>query len=379
MKLLEYEAKEVLAKFGVPIPKGGLVTNIVQAQEITKELGLPLTLKAQVPVAGRGKAGGILFAESISEVEEATRRLLDTKIKGIPVNGIWIEEKIQIIRELYFGITIDRLNRRYVAIASSTGGTEIEQVAAEDPERVSRFLIDPQFGFHSFHARQIARHLGYSGKQLIMLTGIFESVYEASMDQDAELVETNPLVETTSGQFLAADARMIIDDNALFRHPIYRERLLKSESGLTRQEREARRSGLTYVELDGNIGVIGNGAGLVMATLDMIKYYDGEPANFLDVGGGAASRKVASALSMLLSDSRVEALLINILGGITRCDEVAQGILEARKKMRAPKPMVIRLVGTNEKEGRMMLREAEIEVVESMEEAAKKVVEITKK
>ena len=378
MKLFEYEAKTILTEYGIPTPKGGLATNVNQAREIATKLKPPLAIKAQVLVAGRGKAGGILFANSVLDAEKAAERLLNTQIKGIRIRSVWIEEKIQIKKELYLGVSIDRVNRSHVAIASAVGGMEVEETIAEAPEKVIKFLINPQHGFHSFHARQIARKIGYSGSQLSTLGRIFESLYRAGMDYDAELIEMNPIVETFNGKFVAADARIIIDDSALFRHPQYKKRLLEGGSELTPQELAAIRNDLAYVKLDGNIGVIGNGAGLVMATLDTIQYYGGKPANFLDVGGGATSDKVVAALNIVLSDPNVTALFINILGGITRCDEVARGILKAKEKTGVTKPVVIRLVGTNEEEGKRILTEAGIHVLESMEKAAQKVVEISK-
>ncbi|MEM3769905.1 MAG: ADP-forming succinate--CoA ligase subunit beta [Candidatus Bathyarchaeia archaeon] len=376
MKLLEYEAKRILSKYGVPTPKGELATNTTQAREIASRLNLPLVIKAQVPVAGRGKAGGILFADSIAEVEEATEKLLGMQIKGMSVRSVWIEEKIQAKKELYFGITIDRFSKSYVVIASSEGGMEIEEVAAKTPEKVTRFHINPQYGFRPHHARQIARHMEYSGNQLSLLGNIFHNLYRAGMDYDAELIEMNPLVETSDGNFVAVDTRIIIDDNALFRHSEFKERTLEGELSL--QEIEAAKNDLAYVKLEGDIGVIGNGAGLVMATLDAIQLYGGKPANFLDVGGGAPSEKIAAALKIVFSDPNVKALFINILGGITRCDEVARGVLAAKEKLGIEKPFVIRLVGTNEEEGKRILTEAGIHVLESMEEAAKRVVEIVK-
>jgi succinyl-CoA synthetase beta subunit len=377
MKLYEYEAKTILVKYGIPTPKGELATNPNQAREIAAKLKPPIVLKSQVLVAGRAKAGGILFTDSPAETEKVAEKLLNMSIKGIPVRSLLIEEKIQIKKELYFGITIDRFNKNYVAIASAVGGVEIEEVAAKSPEKVIKLLIKPQQGFRSFHARQIARKMGYSGSQLTMLERVFESLYRAGMDYDAELIEMNPLVETTEGAFVAADARIIVDDNALFRHKEYKERVAEGE--FSPQEIDAMRNDLAYVKLDGNIGVIGNGAGLVMATLDTIQLYGGKPANFLDVGGGATSDKIAIALNIVLSDPHVRVLFINILGGITRCDEVAKGILEAKERVGVTKPMVIRLVGTNEEEGKRILTEAGIYVLESMEEAARKAVEIPNK
>jgi succinyl-CoA synthetase beta subunit len=378
MKLFEYEAKNILARYGIPTPNGGLATNPSQAHEVVSKLKPPFVVKAQVLVAGRGKAGGILFSDSIGEVEKDAEKLLRMQIKGIPVKSVWIEEKIQIKKELYFGITIDRFNQSYVAIASSVGGMEIEEIATKAPEKIIHFPINPQQGFHSFHARQMARKMGYAGNQLSELGRIFERLYCVGMDYDAELIEMNPLAETVNEKFVAADARIILDDNALFRHQEYKKKLLEGESELTPQEIEAMKNDLAYVKLDGDIGVIGNGAGLVMATLDTIQYYSGQPANFLDVGGGAPAEKIAIALKIVLSDPKVKALFINILGGITRCDEVARGLLEAKAKIGVTKPMVIRLVGTNEEEGKRILTEAGIHVLESMEEAAQRVVEISK-
>ena len=376
MKLFEYEAKKILAEYGIPTPRGELAANSKQAREIASKLKLPLAVKAQVLVAGRGKAGGIVFANSVEEAEEVAGKLLGMQIRGMPVKSVWIEEKLNVKREIYFGITIDRFKRSYVAVASAFGGMEIEEVAQRKPESVIKIFLSPQQGLRPYKARQIAKRIGYAGDQLVALGRIFERLHSVCVDYDAELIEMNPLVETLDGKFVAADARIIIDDNALFRHPEFKKRLFEEESELSPQELEALKSDLAYVKLDGNIGVIGNGAGLVMATLDTIRYFGGKPANFLDVGGGAPSDKIAAALRIVLSDPNVEVLFINILGGITRCDEVARGILEAKKAVGLAKPMVIRLVGTNEEEGKRILTEAGIHVLESMEEAAKRVVEI---
>ncbi|MGA3191079.1 MAG: ADP-forming succinate--CoA ligase subunit beta [Candidatus Bathyarchaeia archaeon] len=378
MKLYEYEAKNILGKHGITTPQGGLATSAGQAREVAARLRLPVVVKAQVLVAGRGKAGGILFAQSAEEAEKAAEKLLSMKIKEIPVKSVWVEEKIQVKKELYFGITTDRLNRCYVAVASSLGGVDIEEVASRTPEKVVKTSINPQLGLRSFQTKEIATKMGYRGNQISDLGKTLERLYVAALENDAELIEMNPLVETAEGRFVAADARIIVDDNALFRHQDYKKRLLEGESDLSSQELEAMNNDLAYVRLEGNIGVIGNGAGLVMATLDTIQYYGGKPANFLDVGGGAPSEKTALALKIVLSDPRVKTLFINILGGITRCDEVARGILEAKEKVGVTTPMVIRLVGTNDAEGKRILKEAGIHVLESMEEAARRVVEMSK-
>ena len=379
MKLYEHEAKTIFSEYGIPTPAGRLATSPAQVREIATQLNAPVAIKAQIPVSGRGKAGGILFAESPEEAERIAKRILGVSIKGIRVQSVLVEEKIAIKRELYFGITLDRTSRCYVAIASSEGGVDIEEVAESSPEKVIKLPIDPIHGFRPYHARWIAKRLGYEGKKMMSLASIFIKQHRVVMDYDAELAEMNPLVETTEGEFVAADTRLIIDDNALYRHPEFKERLaMEAEAELSPQELEARKSGLAYVKLDGDIGVIGNGAGLVMATLDIIQLYGGRPANFLDIGGGASADRMTKALDLVLSDPQVRVVFINILGGITRCDDIAKGILEARRRIGLPKPMVIRLVGTNEREGRRILTEAGIPVLDSMEEAAQHAVKMAK-
>jgi succinyl-CoA synthetase beta subunit len=379
MKLFEYEAKTILAKYKIPIPKGGLATTAAQAREIAATLAPPCAIKAQVQVAGRGKAGGILFASNPLEAEVVASRILGMEIKGIKVHSVWVEEKINVKKELYFGIAPDRSSQRYVAIASSAGGMDIEEVAATTPEKITKYFIDPLFAFHIYNARNLAKSLGYTGNQMQDLANIFFQLYRAAMDHDAELMETNPLAETSEGKFVAADARLIIDDNALFRQTDYKERLAsESESELSPQEVKAQKAGLAYVKLDGDIGIIGNGAGLVMATLDAIQLYGGRPANFMDAGGGASPEQMAAALDIVLSDPNVSAVFINILGGITRCDDVARGILEARRRVGFTKPIVIRLVGTSEEEGRRILTAEGIHALNSMEEAAEEAVKIAK-
>jgi succinyl-CoA synthetase beta subunit len=378
LKLYEYEAKNMLTQYGIPVPPGALITNANQAVAAVAKLKPPFAVKSQVLVAGRGKAGGILFAKSAEEAEKAAEKLLKTTIKGVRIKKVMIEEKLPVNKELYCGVTIDRFARSYVALASAAGGMDVEEIAATTPQTILKHLINPQQGFRSSHARQLARKLGYRGASLAELAEIFEKLYQAGMDCDAELVEINPLAETGDGSFVALDARIIMDHNALFRHQEYKTRLLEEERNRTSQETQALRNDLAYVKLEGNIGVIGNGAGLVMATLDMIRYYGGEPANFLDAGGGASAERITAALHIVLSDPNVKALFVNILGGITRCDEVARGIIEANKDI-LTKPIVVRLVGTNEEEGKRILAKAGIPVLDSMEKAAIRVVEIAKK
>jgi len=378
MKLFEYEAKEILSKYEIPVPCGALANSPAQSREVASQLNPPYVVKAQVLVAGRGKAGGIQFAETEEDLEQAAARILSMELKGFKVSSVWVEEKIQAKKELYFGVTTDRSRRCYVAIGSTSGGVDIEEVASKTPAKIIKVFINPVLGFRGYHARYVARGMGYSGKLMITLAAIFERFYKAAMEHDAELAEMNPILETVHGTFVAADARFIVDDNALYRHRKFRDRLLSEDkTELTHEEVEARKAGLAYLKLDGNIGIMGNGAGLVMATLDAVQLYGGKPANFLDVGGGASEEQILAALNILLADKQASALFINILGGITRCDNVARGILKARKNVAFTKPMVIRLVGTKQEEGRRILTEAGIHVLDSMEEAAKKAVEMS--
>ena len=378
MKLYEYEAKNILATYGIPTPQGEVVANPVEARNAASNLKPPFAVKAQVLVAGRGKAGGILFADTVEEAEKAAEELFRKQVKGIPVRKILVEEKVSIVKELYFGITIDRFERSYVLIASSQGGVEIEEIAARTPHAITKTLIDPLVGFRISDSEQVAGKMGYSGAQLDRLAGILEQLYHAGMDYDAELIEINPLCETADGTFVAVDARLIIDDNALFRHKEFEKLLFTEERENTPQEIEATKSGLAYVKLDGDIGVVGNGAGLVMATIDVIQYYGGKPADFLDLGGGAPVERIAAAIGIVLSDPNVKAVLVNILGGMTRCDDVARAIVTAKRSARASKPFVIRLVGTNEEEGKRILHQAGIDVLDSMEDAAKRAVQVAK-
>ncbi len=379
MKLFEFEAKEILKHNGVPIPEGYLATSCKQAIDAAEKIGKSVALKAQVLLSGRGKAGGIVFAASAEEVEKSAERLLHSEIKDTAVEMLLVEETIPIKRELYYGVTVDRLNRSYVLIASSTGGIEVEEIAVQSPETILRTLVDPNFGFHYFQARKIAKAMGYNGKQELELGLILENIYRLAIKQDAIVFEINPLVETSEGKFVAADARIIIDDNALFRHQEFEKKMLEENRGLPTKEKQAMKSKIDYVKLQGNIGIMGNGAGLVMATLDLIGYYGGKPANFLDLGGGATTERTIAGLKIILQDPDVNVAFINILGGITHCDEVARAIVKTKETAYSRIPMVIRLVGTREEEGKQILRAAGLNVTESMEEAAKRAVEISKK
>ena len=377
MKLLEYQAKQVFRKFGIPIPKGGVAKTPFEAEEAAKMVGGPVAVKAQLPVGGRGKAGGILFAETPEEAAEIAERMLGGRLKGLDVKRVLVEEKLDIKKELYLGVVVDRRNRSYAVLASSEGGVDIEEVASRTPERIVRHVVDPLGGLRTYHANLVAKRLGYSGREMSALSGVLLKLYRLAMEMDAELTEINPLVVTDAG-FVAADARLNIDNNALFRHPELAEVSREDEaSELTEKELEARGLGLTYVELDGDIGVIGNGAGLTMASIDTVTLQGGKPANFLDLGGGASADMIGTGVSFVLSDPRVRALFVNILGGITRCDDTARGIIDARERTGSEKPIVVRMTGTNEEEGKRLLMGAGIETLDTMEEAAEMVVALT--
>ena len=374
MKLLEYQAKQVFGKYGLPIPRGGVAETPEEAKEAASKIGGPVAVKAQLPVGGRGKSGGILFAETPDEAAEMAGRLLGSRLKDIEVRRVLVEEKLSIRNELYLGITLERGNRSYVVLASTEGGVDIEEVAVKTPERIVKHVVDPLGGLRPYHARFVAKRLGYSGRDMNALTDLILRLYRVAQETDAELTEINPLAATDSG-FVAADARLNVDNNALFRHTDLAQMSQEAEEAeLSEREWEARGLGLTYVELDGDIGVIGNGAGLTMATIDTVTLHGGKPANFLDLGGGASAELIGTGVSYILSDPRVRALFVNILGGITRCDETAQGVIEARKKTGSEKPIVVRMTGTNEEEGKRLLKEAGIDALDTMEEAAERVV-----
>ena len=379
MKLFEYEAKEIARQYGVPVPDGILASTPQEAKAAFEKLNQPSMIKAQVLVAGRGKAGGIKPVTNAEEAFEVSRSLLSMTIKGENVEKVLVEQRLASKHERYVSVVVDRSSRCYTILCSTDGGIDIEQVADRSPEKIIRHKIDQLIGLQDFESRIVAKQLGYSGKQMNQLASIINKLFQIVLDYDAELIESNPLIETDSGEFVAADLRILLDDNALYRHPRFLERMKTYEPDMTALEIKAREKNLAYVELDGDIGIIGNGAGLVMATLDMILDYKGKAANFCDVGGGANEERIASALEIVLANSKVKVLLINIMGGITRCDDVARAILDIQKKMGITKPMVIRLVGTNEEEGQRILTAANIPSLNSMEEAAAKAVEIASK
>lgn len=376
MKLLEYEAKEYFKKYGIPTPSGKMVTTPEAAREYTAKLGKPVVIKVQLPIGGRGKAGGVKFADTPYEAADAAQLLLGMTIKDLKVKKLYVEEKVGIVNEIYLGVTVDRNSKKHVILASNEGGMNIEEVAAETPEKIVKHLVDPVNGLRSYHCNYIATRLGYRGRKMRQLGAFIARLYELAEGMDAELTEINPLAEVEDG-FLAADARLNVDNNSLFRHKELEEKLLDSYHGeFSGREMEAKEQDLTYVELDGNIGIIGNGAGLTMATLDTVMLQGGKAANFLDLGGGATPERIGKAVRFVLSDERTKTLFVNVLGGITRCDYTAQGIVAARNELGSDKPIVVRMMGTKEKEGRAILKENGIDTLDSMEDGAKMAVKL---
>jgi succinyl-CoA synthetase beta subunit len=369
MKLHEYQSKQLFAQHGIPIPRGRVAMTASEARTIAEELGGRAVIKAQVLVGGRGKAGGIRLAGSPEEAEELATQVLGMRIGELPVRKVLVDEAAEIQTEIYLGVTNDRTARAPVMIASLEGGIEIEEVARKDPERIVRVWIDPFLGLREYQARNLASSMELPRQLWSEFARIASGLFKTFLDADATLAEINPLVITDAGHLLALDGKIILDDNALYRHPGLAD--LRDVDEEVASEREARKFGLSYVKLNGDIGCMVNGAGLAMATMDVIKSFGGEPANFLDVGGGAAAEKVAAALQIILADESVRSILLNIFGGITRCDEVARGILMALSGIQRKVPMVIRLVGTNEEEGRKILAAADLTTAASLSEAAR--------
>jgi succinyl-CoA synthetase beta subunit len=368
LKLQEYQSKRVFAQYGVPVPEGDIAVTPAEVKAIAERLGGTVVIKSQVLVGGRGKAGGIKLAKSPAEAEQVADRILGMEIKGLPVRKVLVDPAADIRKELYLGMVLDRGRRRVAVMASSEGGVDIEEVAASTPEKVIRLTIDPCLGLREYQARELATGIGLPREQMAGFARICRGLYDAFMGSDADLAEINPLVIQGDGSLLAVDGKMVLDDSGLYRHPDLAA--MRDADEETAEERQARLAGLSYVKLDGEIGCMVNGAGLAMATMDIIKFYGGAPANFLDVGGGAKADKVAAALRIILSDPNVKAVLFNIFGGITRCDEVARGILQALSEVPTGVPMVVRLVGTNDVEGRAILREARMATAETLMEAA---------
>ncbi len=376
MKLHEYQSKNIFAKYGVPIPPGRVAATAAEAGQIAEELGGRVVVKSQVLVGGRGKAGGVKLANSPEEAEELAAKILSMEIKGLPVRKVLIDKAANIETEIYLGITNDRAARKPVIMASAAGGVDIEEVARETPEKIIKVHIDPLLGLQGYQTRDLAAGIDLPKEHWRAFGKICTGLWEAYYHSDATLAEINPLVITAEGELLAVDGKMLIDDNGLFRHPDLAEmRDLDVEAPT---EVEARKYGLSFIKLDGNIGCMVNGAGLAMATMDITKLFGGLPANFLDIGGGANADKVAAAFRLILSDPKVEAVLINIFGGITRGDEVARGILAAIDEVKPEVPMVVRLVGTNAEEGRQLLADADMITAETLADAAQKAVAAAK-
>jgi succinyl-CoA synthetase beta subunit len=372
LNLHEYQSKRIFARYGIPIPKGEVATTPAEARDIAVRLGGPVVVKSQVLVGGRGKAGGIKLAKTPNEAEERAAAILGMNIKGLTVKKVLVDEAADIKTEIYLGAVLDRARRRVVLMASSAGGVEIEQVAANTPDKIITVAVHPFLGLRDHQTRILADGIGLPKEHHRAFIGIALALYRVYCDTDASLAEINPLVVTGEGKLLAVDGKIALDDSALFRHTDLAE--LRDPDEEDPAEQEARLFGLNYINLDGEIGCMVNGAGLAMATMDIVKLYGGEPANFLDVGGGAQSDKVAAALRIILSDPAVKAVLINIFGGITRCDEVARGILDAIESLEVKVPFVVRLVGTNEDEGRRILAEAQLITANSLADAAEKAV-----
>lgn len=376
MKLHEHQSKEIFARYGIPTPKGKVAYDSEDARKIAKEIGTPVVVKAQVLVGGRGKAGGVKLAKTPDEAEQYAESILGMEIKGLPVRKVLIDPAVSAKAEIYLGIVVDRAQGAPVMMASSAGGVEIEEVARVSPEKIKRQTIDPVLGLQAFQARELGFGIGLDKKLVGEFVKIALGLYRVFVDTDASLVEINPLFITDKDTLIAADGKLVIDDSALERHGDLE--MLRDADEENAAEREARTAGLSFVKLDGNIGCMVNGAGLAMATMDVIKFYGGEPANFLDIGGGAKADKVAAALRIILSDPNVKAVLLNIFGGITRGDEVARGIVEALNQVKTTVPMVTRIVGTNAEEGRQILASAHLKTASSLEEGARMAVEIAK-
>jgi succinyl-CoA synthetase beta subunit len=391
VKLLEYQAKQQFAAAGIAVPRGRLARTPADAAAAARELGR-IAVKAQVPIGGRGKAGGIAVVDTPDDAEREAARILAMDIRGYPVRSVWCETGLDIAGELYLGLTLDRERRRMALIFSAAGGMEIEQVAQESPEKIAKLWPDPFAGPHPFEIRQLvfdalrdAPGLHQRASKLAgQLVGITQRLYGIAVSLDAVTCEINPLALTSDGDFVAADGKLEIDENAHYRHRDLADELAEDATGDDGRtgddpfEVEARRRGLTYVHLDGDVGAIGNGAGLVMNTLDLIKQHGGEPADFLDVGGGASADKVRESLEMVLLDPKVRGVFINIFGGITRGDEVARGVIAARDQLHITKPLVVRMTGTREEEGRALLEAAGITPAASATEAAEKIVALTR-
>ena len=376
MNLHEYQSKRMFAQHGVPIPQGEVASTPAEAREIAEKLGGKVVVKAQVLTGGRGKAGGVKLAHSPEEAEELAKGILGMAIKGHTVHKVLIDEAADIGTEIYLGFTNDRSARRPLLMASAAGGVDIEEIARTAPEKIIKLHIDPHLGLHDYQAREVAAAIELPQKLWGSFTKICQSLWSAYWANDATLAEINPLIVTGAGELLGVDGKMSIDDNALYRHPEIEA--LRDKEEEVAEESEARRYGLSYIKLDGDIGCMVNGAGLAMTTMDIIKLFGGEPANFLDIGGGAGAEKVTAAFRIIPSDKNVKAILINIFGGITRCDEGARGILAAMEEVEVGIPLVVRFGGTNAEEGRALLEGTDLITAQTLSDAAKKAIAAVK-
>ena len=386
MNIHEYQAKQLLSKYGVAVPKGGVAYTAAEAEDMAKELGGPVwVVKAQIHAGGRGKGGGVKVVKSTADVRETAREILgmtlithQTGPAGKEVKRVYIEDGCDIARELYLGALVDRASSRITVMASTEGGMDIEEVAAKTPEKIIKVAIDPVTGMQPHHARKIAFGLGLEGKQVGSGVKLILALYKAFTELDASIIEINPLVVTAAGEVLALDAKMNFDDNALFRHKDLEE--LRDEGEEDPAELEAARHELNYIKLDGSIGCMVNGAGLAMATMDIIKLEGGDPANFLDVGGGATKDRVTTAFKLILSDPNVKGILVNIFGGIMRCDVIAEGVVAAAREVSLDVPLVVRLEGTNVELGKEIMAESGLPILSAADlgDAAKKIVKAVK-
>jgi succinyl-CoA synthetase beta subunit len=385
LKIHEYQAKEIFAKYGVPVPKGGVASTPAEAKKIATELGGVVVIKAQVYAGGRGKAGGVKVVQNPAEAEQAAQKMIgmrlvthQTTAEGVPVYKVLVEEAMPIARELYLSIVIDSAKRMPVIMASEAGGMDIEQVAAKTPEKILKVYVDPAIGFQQFMGRRLAYDLNLAPEMIKPAAQLIEGLYRLFKEKDASLAEINPLVVTKDNRILALDGKLNLDDNSKFRHKEYPG--MRDPSQENPLDLKAAEYGISYIKLDGNIGCMVNGAGLAMATMDIIKQTGGTAANFLDVGGGASDEQVINALTLMLSDPAVKAVLVNVFGGILRCDIIARGMIEVSKRQKITAPIVVRMRGTNRDEGLKLLTESGLPVImaKDLKDAAEKVVAASK-
>ena len=374
MKLEEFQAKILFREYGIPVPDGTMVKTSEEARSAAEQIGCPVVVKAQVQAGGRGKAGGVKLAKTPAEAYMAADAILGMDIKGFVVERLLVDPAVSIAGEYYVGITFDRRKKLPVMMASASGGVDIEKVAAENPEKIFFGEINPERGLRSFEAKQLAFQLFADKKKALATASVMMKLWDCFHGVDASLVEINPLAELKDGSIIALDAKIVLDDNAMFKHPIMEEMRLPTTS--EQKELDAKSHGLSYVQLDGNIGCMVNGAGLALATMDLIKHLGGTPANFLDIGGSSSPQKVIHAMELLVSDSNVKAVFINVFGGITRCDDVANGLVAALQEIKTDIPLVIRLAGTNEEEGIRILSDFGITALKDMTEGAREAIRL---